>query len=121
MEAATLSLIADRLSSIDRKIETQENRSSDSRRKIYDKVETIQTIQQDMQGSQTELMHRLARVESKIEEMSPTVSAVIDVQRNVEAAGKAGAVLWKIGAWLLGAAASAAVGWSWFWNNFSLK
>lgn len=102
MDQAIVTLLTNRLDSIDRSIAEERRDSAESRRRVYDKLEN-----QD---------NKLERIDARVEvlekallTMSPTVAEFVTTKEQIRGAGKLGAVLWKIGGFLL-AAASGAVG-----------
>lgn len=100
-----MTLIIDRLSSIERSIENERRDGAESRRRTYDKLETL-----DKKQDMTDM--RIEKLEQAITSMSPTVAEFLNYKAQVTGAGKLGKFLWWVGGIVLGAAATAAAYWS---------
>lgn len=105
MQDAHVALILDRLGSIERSIENEKRDSSESRRRVYEKLETL-----DKKQDITDL--RVEKLEQAITSMSPTVAEFLNYKAQVTGAGKLGKFLWWVGGIVLGAAATAAAYWT---------
>lgn len=105
MQDAHVTLIVNQLNTIQRSLETERSEGSESRRRVYEKLETL-----DRKQDITDL--RVEKLEQAITSMSPTVAEFLNYKAQVTGAGKLGKFLWWVGGILLGAAATAAAYWS---------
>lgn len=105
MQDAHVTLILDRLGSIERSIENEKRDSSESRRRVYEKLETL-----DKKQDITDM--RVEKLEQAITSMSPTVAEFLNYKAQVAGAGRLGKALWRLGGVILGAAAALSAYWS---------
>lgn len=92
--------------------ELQEAR--EGRRRTYEKLE-------GMEKRLDRIEFRQEAAEKSLGLMSPTVQEFATMKMQAQGAGRMGAILWKLGGWILAAAAGAAGMWSAFSSHFPWK
>lgn len=114
MTDMAIQLIAERLTSIEANQREERTAASNSRGRMYEKMEALEKAQAATLG-------RVDKLESAITSMSPTVAEIVALKVQAQGAGKVGRALWSIGKWLIAAAAGAASMWAAFWAYFEWK
>lgn len=106
MEDAFVRMLTSRLDSIDRAISEEKRSSAESRKRVYEKLES-----QDRQFEV--VLRRISELERVTTAMSPTIKEFVTLQAQVAAAGKIGSVLWDFGKYVMAGAAGVAAAWAW--------
>lgn len=101
--SATL-LILDRLKSIDETMRMERQSSATSRERIYSKLE-------QSEGKIDKIENRVEKLEHAITSMSPTVAEFINYKAQVVGARRLGRLLWIVGGFILGIAATLVSWW----------
>lgn len=91
-------MILNRLDQIDRRQEEERRVSSDSRSKMYARME-------EMHVNLLQMDHRLKNVEDRVSSYGPTITEYITMKERVRGAGMAGRFLWGAGGVILSVAA----------------
>lgn len=92
--------------------ELQEAR--EGRRRTYEKLE-------GWERRLDRLEYRQENMEKMLGVMSPTVNEFATMKMQAAGAGRFGLFLWKLGGWILAAAAGAATAWGWLASHFTWK
>ncbi len=108
MEENVVTLLLSKFDEINRQLAQDRAESSESRRRIYGRVEELAT---DI----INLSHQLSLAEASITSMQPAVSEFITMRTKAVLAGKLGRFLW----WLAGVSLSAAGGATVMWAHLS--
>lgn len=114
MTEMAIQLIADRLTAIEANQREERAAASNSRGRMYEKLETLEKAQGQTLG-------RVDKLEAAITSMSPTVAEIVALKVQAQGAGKVGRALWSVGKVLIAAAAGAASMWAAFWAYFEWK
>lgn len=121
MDQSIVTLITNRLDSIDRSIAEERRDSADSRRRVYEKLES-QDAKLDSQDRKLERFDaRLETLEKALLTMSPAVADYVQTKQKVVGAGRLGAGLWRLGGFVLTAASGAAGYWAWMQGLFTTR
>lgn len=92
-----LTLILERLTHIEGRMEADKTAAIDSRRRVHDKLEQHGNLL-------IVIDHRVTTVEKAVDGAAPQLKEYTEVKAKIAGAGMLGIRLWKIGVWLLGAA-----------------
>lgn len=95
-------------------IEREMAEARESRRRQFEKLE-------GMERRLDRIEFRQENTEKTLGVMSPTVQEFATMKMQAAGAGKMGALLWKLGGWILAAAAGAAAYWSAISSHFPWK
>ena len=113
-ETAILTMILDRLSNIENRMERDKADASDSRRRVHEKLEQHSVVLITIE-------HRVNAVEKSVDSAAPTLKEYSEYRAKAIGAGTLGRFLWRAGAWLIVAAAGAyslrhdiSAWWHWF-------
>ncbi len=100
-----LALIVNRLETFDARFNRIEDRihasdlqSSDSRRRVHEKLDAQNIVMHTMDG-------RLTVVEQSVASAAPSLREYAELKAKAAGAGWLGAKLWRLGGWVIGAAA----------------
>lgn len=103
----------------------ERDRSSQSREKMYDKLDALEKEQttkfQEMSKAMEEQANQVAALERSMVIMSPTVQEFVDLKTTAQVAGRLGKFLWKMGGIILAMVAGAASMWAAFWTHFKWR
>jgi hypothetical protein len=94
-----LTLILDRLSHIEDRMNEGERTASDSRRRLHEKLENHSALLLNID-------HRVTAVEKAVDSAAPTLREYSEIKAKVSGAGLLGLKLWKLGGWILGGVAA---------------
>ena len=86
----------------------------DGRRRTYEKLE-------GMERRLDRIEFRQENTEKHLGVLSPTVQDFAAYKIQAQGAGKLGAFLWRLGYWVLAAAAGAVGAWGWLTSHFTIK
>lgn len=89
-----------------RNIEAQLQEARESRKQVYTKLESTDR-------KVDHLVWRVEALEKNLGTISPTVQEFAAYKMQAQGAGKLGVALWRIGGWVLAAAAGAVSAWAW--------
>jgi hypothetical protein len=106
MNSDLVALIVSRLDSIDKTLAEDRKTSTESRGKVYGRLEGMSKQMTDVEG-------RVVTLEAHITSMSPTVEEFVTYKERVRGAGVLGRLLWMVGGVLL----TSAVAISGWWHN----
>ena len=93
-----LTLILERLSRIEDRMDADKADASESRRRVHEKMENHGNLL-------TAVVHRLDVVEKAVESAEPTLKEWRETKAKAVGAGIVGRGLWKVGVWLIGVVA----------------
>ncbi|MEP2706519.1 MAG: hypothetical protein ABJQ71_05955 [Roseibium sp.] len=100
----SIKAIFDQLEEIRTSQTNDRNNSSESRRRVYERLNEVSEILHGMALKQAQIDQRMAMMEETYAAAAPTLTKFSKTKQRVVGAGMLGRVLWRIGAALLGAA-----------------
>lgn len=102
----SIKAIFDQLEEIRTSQATDRSNSSESRRRVYDRLNEVSEVLHTMALKQASMDQRMAMMEETYAAAAPTLSEFSKTKQRVVGAGILGRVLWKVGAALLAGACS---------------